>query len=521
MRIPSSRVRRKALRRLKISSLSAPPRTNMNATALVCLTNAESCRLRPIRNYKHDNLPVQVFPQLISLLSCTNRLIMEAENCFFDGCLRASDILVKQILLSTNDLSMEAELCPLDDRRGTAEVSLKLAVVHFTTTTAYCHLLSTRGEPTKVICRKMILFLLFPGSIIIQHVMAILAIASAIPLVWTKKPQDSTLLRSSLKRAPFILFGAIDQHPSQPKLDNSDRECMVKVMGRAIVVLALGAQCIGSCIVFARRYQHNATTTADWRVFELAIAALLISLLTMVHLFWHPAIRLNQEEILEQSHNDHLTYLDTALLYFWGMPPPPVDSNLRKDIIRMEWQSRALRIYFNAPTTFGAYWAQPWQARDLLFSLMRLFSAGGLVGKLGIFAPVCAECNSTGRLMYEIVASFAQVSFIITTISISAILLVVLSAKAFPAKRKSVRWRWILLQLLVLLPLGALTWGLVGVLSILMLTVTLFPSQIALMFVCQILFLIYELIILAHWPTELECPLLWSDPNANFLWHLM
>lgn len=256
------RGRRKVARRLKRSSPSAAPRTlnrrtanrDMHAMALVCLANAVCCRLRPNARYKDDDLPAQAFSHFTPLPSSANKLIMEEE------------------------------LCTLDDRRSAAELSLKLAVVHFTTIAAYCHLLSMRGEPTKVICRKMTIFFIFPGSIIIQHVVAILAIFSAFVWVRFKKLQDSTLLRSSLKRTPFVLFGAIDQHDSQSRLHSSDEESKVKIIGRVIVVLALGAQCIGSCIIFARRYQHDATTIGDWRVLELAIAALLISLLTMVHL---------------------------------------------------------------------------------------------------------------------------------------------------------------------------------------------------------------------------------------------
>lgn len=301
---------------------------------------------------------------------------------------------------------MDAEFCSLDDRRGAAEISLKLAVVHFTTMTAYCHLLSMRGEPTKVICRKMIVFFIFPGSIIIHHALAIIAILSAFLLVRFKKLQSSVLLQASLKRAPFILFGAINQHPSHPKVKISNGECVAKIIGRVIVVLALSAQCIGSCIIFARRHQHDATTIADWRVFELAIAALFISLLTVVHLLWHPALRLNLDEIFEQSQNNHLTYLDTMLLYFWGVPAP-VDTS--KDE-RTKWLRRAIGVYSNAPTTFAAYWAQPLKARKEINSLLHLFSRGGLLGTLDILAyenTICpqdfstGQCNSFGRLVLK------------------------------------------------------------------------------------------------------------------------
>lgn len=418
---------------------------------------------------------------------------------------------------------MEAELCPLDDRRSAAEISLKLAVVHFTTITAYCHLLSMRGEPTKVICRKMTVFFIFPGSIIIQHVMAILAIFSALILVRFKKPQDSTLLQSSLKRALFILFGAIDQRPSESRLHNSDEESMIKIIGRVIVVLALSAQCVGSCIIFARRYQHDATTIGDWRVLELAIAALLISLLTVVHLFWHPASRLNLNDILEQSRNNHLTYLDATLLYHWGVPAL-VDSDSEKKDLRMRLQRESIKIFFNAPTTFGAYRVQPWEVRESTTQIVKLFSFGGVVGTTGIFAyksTICDTCASTGRLGFEIVASVNQIVFIITTIIASAILLRIVSAKAFPGTWKVVRWWRVLLRLLVLMPLGLLTWGLVSISSVLFLVSLVFPFWELIIFLSLTGHFAIQLIVLANWPTDLECPLLWSDPNANFLWHLM
>lgn len=414
---------------------------------------------------------------------------------------------------------MEEELCPLEDRRSAAELSLKLAVVHFTTITAYCHLLSMRGEPTKVICKKITVFFIFPGFIIVQHVMAILAIFSAFVWVRFKKLQDSTLLRSSLKRAPFILFGAIDQHDSQSRVHSSDEESKVKTIGRVIVVLALSAQCIGSCIIFARRYQHDATTIGDWRVLELAIAALLISLLTVVHLLWHPAQRASLK-----SHNNHLTYLDATLLYHWGLGVLTlVDSDPSKDP-RRKWLRESIRIFFNVPTTFGAYWLQPWEVRKPIMQLMQLFFSGGLVGMTGIFdykSAFCDECSSTGRLVFEIIASLNQIVFFTMTLISSAILLLVVSVNAFPGKWRVVRWWWVLLRMLVLILLGPLSWALDSILCFLFFVAISFPVWNLILFLSQIGHSVVQLIRLANWPTDLECPLLWSDPDANFLWHLM
>lgn len=419
---------------------------------------------------------------------------------------------------ATTNLIMEEELCPLDDRRSAAEVSLKLAVVHFTTMTAYCHLLSMRGEPTKVICKKMVLFFIYPGSIIIQHVMAILAIVSALVFVQFKKRRDSKPLQLSLKRAPFILFGANEQPPPQSGPHRSDEESIVKIIGRAIVVLALGAQCIGSCIVFAHRYQHDATTIADWRVLDLATAALLITSLTVVHLFWHPALRLSPNETLGKPHKDHLTFLDATLLYMREVPAR-VDPGSSKDE-REKWQRRTLEVYFNVPITLGTYWAQSSEARQPLLSLLRLFSSGGIIAKLGVFeykSPICDECAS--RLWFEVFASAIQVFCLIVTTTASAVSVLELSAKVFPEHWTAVSLWWALLRTLVLMPLSVVIWGLAGVLYLL--SCLSVPVWIVLLFIAQIFHLVVELIILANWPTDFECPLLWSDPKANVLWHLM
>lgn len=483
---------RKDVRRLRRSSLSAPQLEPPQPTCMQWPWSA-SLMQTPARCDQREGIKMTTSPPRLSHSS-------------YPSC-----------PAPTNPI-MEEEYCPIDDRRSSAEVSLKLAVVHFTTMTAYCHLLSMRGEPTKVICKKMVLFFIYPGSIIIQHVLAILAIVSALVLVNFKKRRNSKPLQLSLKRAPFILFGAIEQQPPHSGPHSSDEESIVKIIGRAIVVLALGAQCIGSCIVFARRYQHDATTIADWRVLDLATAALLITLLTVVHLFWHPELRLSPNESLGKPQKDHLTFLDVTLLYMREMPAR-VDSDSSKDE-REKWQRRCLEVYFNVPIVLGTYWAQSWEARQPLLSLLRLFSSGGLVAKLGVFdykSPICDECAS--RLWFEVFASALQIFFLIVTTTVSAISVAELSAKVFPEHWTAVSVWWILLRTLVLMPLSVLIWGLAGILYLL--SCLSFPLWIVLLFIAQIFHLVVELLILASWPTDFECPLLWSDPKANVLWHLM
>lgn len=487
------------MRRLKRSSRSAPPlsrnRHNVNmhqmAVARVpksLMQTTAGCARN--ENIKITNLPSHGFPQSTHLLSCINNLIMAAQ------------------------------LCPLDDRRSAAEISLKLAVVHFTAMTAYGHLLSIRGEPTRVICRKMVLFFVYPGSIIVHHVMAALAIVSAYLLVRFKKRRNSASLRSSLKRAPAVLFGAIDRHPLQLRLHSSDEESMVKIMGRITVVLALVAQCIGSCIIFARRYQHDATTIGDWRVLELAIATLLISLLTVVHLLWRPALRLNQHDIFERSYSNQLSHLDATLLYLHEVPV--LDESTSNKDRRTILQRECLGLLFNASTMIGAYWAQPWGARKQLNRSIRLTFSGGLVGTLGIFGyktTICDECAY--RVVFEIAISIVQIYCFTATVVSSAGILREFFAKAIMGKFKSVGWCGVLLRLLVLVLLAVLALGLVSVLLFSFCMIHFFPFWVVYMFGLRVFELVYQIIVLASWPTDLQCPLLWSDPKANVLWHLM
>lgn len=415
---------------------------------------------------------------------------------------------------------MAAQLCPLDDRRSAAEISLKLAVVHFTAMTAYGHLLSIRGEPTRVICRKMILFFVFPGSMIIHHVMAVLAIVSVYLLVRFKKLRHSASLQSSLKTAPAILFGAIDRHPSQLRLRSSNEESVVKTLARVAVVLALVAQCIGSCIIFARRYQHDATTIGDWRVLELAITTLLISLLTVVHLLWQPELRLNSHEMFERSHDNRLSHLDATLLYLHEVPV--LDESTSNKDGRTILQRECLGLLFNASTMIGAYWAQPLRARKQLNWSIRLTFSGGLVGTLGIFGYKTTICDACAyRLVFEIAISLVQIYCVTVTVVSSAGILREFFAKAFLRALTTVRWWWVLLRLLVIVPLAVLALGLLSVVFFSFCMIHFFPFWVVYMFGLRVFELVYQIIVLANWPTDLKCPLLWSDPEANVLWHLM
>lgn len=405
---------------------------------------------------------------------------------------------------------MEEEICPLDNRRSPAEITLKLAVVHYTTINAYCHLLSMRGEPTRVICRKTVFFFVCPGSIIIQHILAILALVGAYVFIQFINLRDSTSLQLSPKRALVILFGKVDQHTSQPTPQNSDGRSVIKTAGRVMVVLALTAQCVGSCIVFVRRHRHDAATLGDWRVFELAIAGLLISLLTVVYLLWGSALILSPHETVELSHHRRRTYLDTTLLYLRDVPAP-TDSHSHESI-RTKFLLDSRRMIYNAPMIIGTVCTQPWIAGQISVRSLRTLLPGGLARVLGILcsgAAGCDECETEDKFLDD----FYHAGLLTSTVTASGFVLLIESAKMLREWKRNGRLQ-ALLQVIAVILMGAIAWGLSAMVFFL-------GSLPYFTFGLLVLDLVEQLELLATWPTDLDCPLLWSDPKANFLWHLM
>jgi hypothetical protein len=75
---------------------------------------------------------------------------------------------------STSASMTNGLLCPYDSRRTSTELVIKHFVVHLTTITAFCHLLSIRNKP--LLRFRPLFYVFMPFNIIVQHVLAILAI---------------------------------------------------------------------------------------------------------------------------------------------------------------------------------------------------------------------------------------------------------------------------------------------------------------------------------------------------------
>jgi hypothetical protein len=92
-------------------------------------------------------------------------------------------------------------LCPLDGRRTSKELYVKLAVVHFTTLTAFYYFLSISKDP--LLSFWPIIFALAPFNILIQYGTALLSMAlgslvsfesgSYIPSITVQPPKTPSL----------------------------------------------------------------------------------------------------------------------------------------------------------------------------------------------------------------------------------------------------------------------------------------------------------------------------------------
>ena len=181
--------------------------------------------------------------------------------------------------------------CPLDGRRTSTEVWVKILIAHFTTIAAFCHLLSIRNE--KILGIRLAFFFISPLVFVINHGLAIIAIIGY-RLYWRLRwlPNQG----KHPKRALRILCGKIPKvlraSRSYELLPTSDpaesgglgEKWESKQVGRIVVALAFLVQCIGSVVFYRRRQSQEAVTTADTLMVELAYAGILISGLTIATL---------------------------------------------------------------------------------------------------------------------------------------------------------------------------------------------------------------------------------------------
>ena len=178
----------------------------------------------------------------------------------------------------------EPEPCPYEGRRLPRELYIKFFVVNFVAIGNYGHLNHLRREPRNI--ASYVLMFISPiagAALIVVPVVALMLQAIIRRRDWWHLGLSLGVLIGQLPRnnevpgvAPRTVF---PKWP--PKLS-------LKLTGRILAMLALMAQSVGSIVLVVRRVQHRSDALYDWRILQLAILGLSVSILSIVHLILEP-----------------------------------------------------------------------------------------------------------------------------------------------------------------------------------------------------------------------------------------
>jgi hypothetical protein len=457
----------------------------------------------------------------------------------------------------------EAVPCPLDGRRSIAELWCKTVAVHFTTTAIFCHLLSIRRQ--SVFSWKLVFYVLAPWLIFIQNGLALIFILFT-PLVNNFLPPAR---RANPWRALCWLFGSLPLPPGSPVSSPQSLSVSCTNLGRALVAAGILVQCSFTIYLYSRRrsFDPEAVTKADRKVFELGCAGLFVGTLWIAQVLGiqpfaglvppsieHRRLEPNPENLegpaIQASRND------IELLEGHGNPQPGTNSSIHPiddaadghepppeqppehtdtenqplfESVNILTRLDDLMFFFrdiafvDPPSSSARKWYTP------LISYFTPFSTTSWLRHilvLGVLALMTRQIDLVPLLNLDSVLVFLQVG---AYSGGSILFLVAIGATVDwsnqhqghgyqrvpqglqPAQGQKKSWLW---------HFGMHLFAWVVLLSRYILAGGIFVAGLAAWFLCMYAFVDTFLQIqrLADWPTDQACPMLWSDPNANWVW---
>jgi hypothetical protein len=397
---------------------------------------------------------------------------------------------------------IDAIICPLDGRRSSKELYSKLVVVHFTTIAAFCHFLSVTKDPLLSI--RPITFALTPFNIIFQYGVALVAIAlgsivsfesgSYIPSVKLQSPKEPLqwLFGMPPKKGPSYT-PLHTEAPIRRTSSGLNSKGWTASVGRTVVQAAFLSQCICTIFLYSRRKQQNAVILVDKRIFELACGGIVISILTI-------AIALR-------------------ILMFVKKVPDRPPSRLSKFVGFCRYSTN-VKLW-----TEGDEDGAPLYLRTPVFWKESLLSClvTAVCGEFRILEPFQNIVNDTffqdgeGRDGGD----FEQTGFLISLTASSMLAFSYTAMSCFILVERKTRNRS--LKDIRQRPIEGWVWcGLLGPLLIplFMLIIFLIFAAIPVIAVMarEYARMFSQITILDSWSEEVACPMLWSDPLANYIW---
>lgn len=423
---------------------------------------------------------------------------VSTQSATLDVCLTQ----ISQLNMATSSSQMVADLCPLEDRRTSTELWIKLVVVHFTTITAFCHLLSIRGE--SILSWRLVYYFLVPLLLIAQHFLAPL-LCLLITGSWLLKPEAHPV--RALYRAASWMFGRMPPegdylgYEMLPVADSGGRsshtqfgqveagsrtQIDAKKAGRIIVAAAFLLQCIGTIYIYRRRVSHGAATKTDRRIFELACSGLVTSILTILTLAKVPVFIKTIPEMKEKD----MLVIDHTMLHL-------------RDTILKQYTDATNTLSFLKNGAFAFVLLICLNEYKLVRALKAICTSD-----FWILRP---ERGSYEEILWELL-HLGWSCFLSCVGAMFAIYIMSRSkSRQLRSNRRCKGYRawyiWPLFPFVVAL-LCVPTAIYIGCLPTF--TISIFR-----------LCVIYdEITVLGQWPTNQTCPQLWTDPQANWIWML-
>jgi hypothetical protein len=207
-----------------------------------------------------------------------------------------------------NTVDGNSQLCPLSGRRTTAELTVKLFIVHFTTLDALSHLLSIRGDYFYI---AIAWYIIYPLGFIAQNILAMMFLLAYNMGYFLVKNHHPNWSETFIRPITWLLgrHEALRRVPTQEEDHNTETKSYWRVLGPYLRVLVVLCQCITSVYLYLRRqaYDPHATTLADDIVYRLAISGIFVTVLTLLIMLRIPSFK--KGEIFEL-----VTWLDRTMV---------------------------------------------------------------------------------------------------------------------------------------------------------------------------------------------------------------
>jgi hypothetical protein len=202
-------------------------------------------------------------------------------------------------------------LCPLDGRRSSQELYVKFFIVNFTTITFYLHFVRRRDTHPDW---ALLFFFLAPLNLVFLYALAILVIFGryGLGIFYSRlRHRRQSVSRDTLTTPLRWLFGKARCPPSLPDMEENTppRPLTLSSATRSAVVNgAFLTQCAGCVFLYRRRRQHHAVTLVDQKIFEAATGGLIVGVLNTCRSFLLPTFN----DFVPS--NDNMTKMDRFAL---------------------------------------------------------------------------------------------------------------------------------------------------------------------------------------------------------------